>query len=165
MPTLENRIREKIESVNWDDLFDEKDDTFDSVKLKDSLQEVIEDFFGARKKKLFQQKKSDMFVGKWNSDLGRLNLLLKRSEDDEDDEERKENVFFKWNQLVKQEIDMWILISSDYGGKITLGDFNYVCERRGFDKYMIDYLKECLDYLSIEIVKDILEEDISKKLI
>ena len=101
-------------------------------------------------------------VEKWNSDASRIEgwmeiIKLELAEG-------KEFVEFKWTQIVWQEILMWCGMAVEAGkiteenevtvGPITKCDFDFICERRGFDRFQIAYLLEILDHIGIEIAKE-----------
>lgn len=72
-------------------------------------------------------------VDKWNRDL---HIITKNIHSPED--------LFKWDQLVWQEIDMYIRLNK-------VEDFSYICDRRGFNNEQRAYLKEMLEYMGFEV--------------
>ena len=74
---------------------------------------------------------------KWNKDLPKLNSYVKLS--------KKENASFYWRLLVLQEIGMYIGLAK----QVTKEDFNWLCNRRGFDIYMRYYLKTMIIFVGL----------------
>ena len=75
---------------------------------------------------------------RWNEDLDIINTLYIPIS-------KKENPAFYWAQLVTQEIFMYIRLGKQVGPK----EFNDLCERRGFDIDMKDYLKDMIKYVGL----------------
>lgn len=85
-------------------------------------------------KEYIKRKRNKKAVIKWNNDLPEINKKIKNEDD-----------YFKWNQLVWQEIWMFISLAE----QVTEDDFLWICDRRGFTKDMANYLKEMLIHVGI----------------
>ena len=93
-------------------------------------------------------------VEKWNGDEERIKEYVKELE-----KTRKDDAYFYWNQLVWQEILMYISIVSrngtlDHEGNYTFAtidrdDIEYICKRRGFGDNERNYLYEMIVHLGI----------------
>ena len=59
-------------------------------------------------------------------------------------QENKIEAIFKWNQLVWQEINMFIQL-----GKIEPGELNWLCKRRGFNKVQKKFLRDALWHVGL----------------
>ncbi len=86
---------------------------------------------------LFCSRRLNKAIKKWNKDIGSIKIYMKLSQ--------KDDPYFYWKQLVWQEIDMYIKL----GEQVTKEDFNCLIKRRGFDKYMINYLREMIIYVGL----------------
>ena len=73
-------------------------------------------------------------ITKWNKDC--IGFKLDSSDKDS---------FFKWNQLVWQEIDMWCR----RGNKVSPSEVAWLSQRRGFSEQQKNYLVEMLKYLGL----------------
>lgn len=65
-----------------------------------------------------------------------------------------DNEWFKWRQLVSQEIMMWVQIGSR--GKV-LEEFDLICDRRGFDEQKRQVLLDLLRYCRLIRKSDLQE--------
>jgi hypothetical protein len=96
-----------------------------------------------------KQNLLDKYDDIWNSSLKEL-----QSDFDKDKEEFKndENIGFKWNHLMRQEILMWIdqccgnVVAWD---QIPIDDFKFIINRRGFTPRIIENLKNILKKIGI----------------
>lgn len=58
-----------------------------------------------------------------------------------DERIRESGHLFKWEQLVWQEMEMWAAL----GKPVPQDEFNFICDRRGFDGYQRHFLREYLN--------------------
>lgn len=72
---------------------------------------------------------------KWNSDLKQMNIWAKETKDG----------LWKWDQLVWQEIIMWVSMNKQVGQK----ELDHICEIRGLDENMTDYLREMMKHIGL----------------
>ncbi len=82
----------------------------------------------------YRLKKS---VKKWNKDLNKINSYIRMS--------KKEDAYFYWTSLVWQEVGMYIWLAE----QVTKKEFNELCERRGFDTPMVNYLKTMMIFVGL----------------
>jgi hypothetical protein len=75
---------------------------------------------------------------KWDADTEKLQNLLVRDMDPD--------AVFKWNQLVTQELNMWC-----QEPVVSQQEFDFICERRGFNPEQVAYMRESLAHAGIEI--------------
>ncbi len=88
-------------------------------------------------KRFFSYRKTEKAREKWNKDVNIIINYINSS--------KKKDATFYWSQLVWQEITMYIKI----GEQVRKDDFNWLVNRRGFDKDMINYLRNMLIYVGL----------------
>jgi len=82
---------------------------------------------------------------------GRIKKAFNKWSADVDDNQRKldESVAndknFKWTHLMWQEISMWIQV----GDQVKVEDFEWLCNRRGFDYPMRAYLIDIMTHVGL----------------
>ena len=54
--------------------------------------------------------------------------------------------FFKWNQLIMQEVRMWINLNKS----VDQEEFDFISNRRGFDTDMCKFLEDALEYIGLK---------------
>lgn len=74
----------------------------------------------------------------WNSRLDEIHRSIVHSKD-------RTKAHFKWEQLVWQEIRMFILV----GSKVEDDDLRWLCRRRGFTRHQRDFLKQALRHVGL----------------
>lgn len=91
-----------------------------------------------------EQTVSDKYVALWNELLPQTQLDL---DNDKIEFPKDENIGFKWSHLVQQEILMWISLccgdTVEYD-QVSLDDFKFIINRRGFTPRMVATLKDIL---------------------
>lgn len=102
-------------------------------------------------------------VEKWNGDEERIKEYVKELEKTIND------AYFYWNQLVWQEILMYISIVSRNGtlddegnytiAEIEIDDVENICDRRGFGDNERNYLYEMIKYLGINLAERSTEKE------
>lgn len=90
------------------------------------------------KKKIYLHR-INRAVRKWNSDIPYINECIEK-ESTEDNHRG-----FYWNQLVWQEINMYIRM----GEKIAVNEFCWLCDRRGFTLLEQNYLQSMMQYIGL----------------
>lgn len=104
------------------------------------------------------EKIHNLYVEYWNSHLDDIKKIL---EEDMKEFPKDENISFKLNQLVTQEIEMWIRLGCNSAAiidcencmykirQVRSDDFEFIIERRGFTPKQIKLLREILVYIGI----------------
>lgn len=104
------------------------------------------------------QKTKDNYVEFWNKSV---DTIIEHRDSDIKEFPNDENIAFKWQYLVGQEISMWIMLC--YGsqsiidienekyevGQVKQEDFDNIIERRGFTPRMISFLLKVLKHVGI----------------
>lgn len=72
----------------------------------------------------------------WNISKREIDMAIAQGGDDS---------FFKWDQLVRQELFMWASI----GDPVDDAEFEWVSNRRGFDDHMRSFLRRGLQYIGL----------------
>lgn len=74
-------------------------------------------------------------VSKWNADIPLILAMAKHHKDGE----------FYWSQLVWQEVHMYISLAE----QVNPDEYKELCNRRGFDPMMREYLTGILRYIGL----------------
>lgn len=88
-------------------------------------------------KQFICDKRLDKAIKKWNRDIEIITTYINTCQ--------KDNPYFYWKQLVWQEINMYIRLDE----QVTKKAFQCLVKRRGFDKYMVNYLREMIIYVGL----------------
>jgi hypothetical protein len=81
----------------------------------------------------------EKFNEKWNSDLPWILEQIKKGT------KKDKDCAFKWSALVIQECQMFAIL----GKQVPKSEIDWLCERRGFDKTMRNYLFCMADYMGL----------------
>jgi hypothetical protein len=74
----------------------------------------------------------------WNSRLDKISRSIVHSRD-------RIGARFKWNQLVWQEIRMFVLLGSQVGDE----DLRWLCQRRRFTRSQRQFLEQALEHVGL----------------
>jgi hypothetical protein len=106
-----------------------------TAKIEDFIVECIEDERKIKEEILLLKKAEDF----WQENISYINENAALSSDQ----------FFKWNQLVWQEIWMWCKSTK----RVSKQEFEQVCSIRKLDEKQVAFLEKALKYLEIEQIE------------
>lgn len=111
-----------------------------------AAEKAIKDLYDQSKKRRRGDILRKKAVKKWNNDV-HSELLHKFMEEEKESWKKEASIFFYWSQLVWQEIDAWCMDAK----QVKQDDFDFICNRRGFDQLMRSYLFKMVKYIGLGI--------------
>jgi len=85
------------------------------------------------------QKRIKQAVSFWNASVSTICASITHSRD-------KDMAYFKWSQLVWQEIVMYISLDKQV---VDDNELCWICRRRGFTRYQRRFLKQALCHIGL----------------
>ncbi len=120
-----------------------------TIEVSEAMAPLVKEFIAQTEEKQAKSLRRLQYesLGKkfWNDHVNELNESLSSLKDED-----RQDAYFKWNQLVNQEIWMYASIAEPVDQK----EFDDLCVRRGFSMIQRDFLVNAISFMGMGWKKD-----------